>query len=221
MDNQNSLRNYISSIKNTKIIKQEIDQILIESQIPKGNKVLVVNTSVLFIDIRGSSNKSKKIGIANMTKLYKIFSVMSSIAVRENGGMILQFAGDGFMAAFNQTTDSNTSQNAYNAVIRFKELLDSTYKPNVEEEWHFDCGYAIATGHIYMTRLKAKKFKLHSFGIFPGDATNLSSKLSGYAKENELLVDGETYNRIKKYQDFDKVYSKNLELEYYSWKIKK
>src|SRR5690554_2880269 len=126
MDNQNSLRNYISSIKNTKIVKQEIDQILIESQIPKGNKVLVVNTSVLFIDIRGSSNKSKKIGIANMTKLYKIFSVIASIAVRENGGMILQFAGDGFMAAFNQTTDSNTSQNAYNAVIRFKELLDST-----------------------------------------------------------------------------------------------
>lgn len=221
MQNENSLKNYISNIKRNKIVKQEVDHILIESQIPKGNKILVIDTSVLFIDIRGSSKKSKKIGMHNMTKLYKIFSVMSSIAVREYNGMILQFAGDGFMAAFNKTEDSNTSLNALNAVKRFKELLENTYKPNVEQNWHFNCGYAIATGHIYMTRLKAKKFKLHSFGIFPGDATNLSSKLSKYAKENELLVDNKTYNRIKKYQEFDKVYSKDLELEYYSWKIKR
>ncbi len=219
MENESKLKNYIDNIINTKINKQVVNGVLIESQIPKGNKVLVVNTSVLFIDIRESTKLSKRIELTNMTKLYKIFGVIASIAAREFEGIIFQFAGDGFMAAFNSSKDSDNSLNAFKAVKRFKELLDYTFKPNVPKEWHFDCGYAITTGHIYMTRLKSKQFKLHSFGVFPGDATNISSKFSGFAKVDELLIDEVSYNRLKKYQKFEKVYSEDLELEYYKCKI--
>lgn len=219
MDNENKLKNYLQTIFENKIEKILLNQVLIESQIPKGNKVHVVETSVLFIDMRGSTNLSNKIGITNMTKVYKMFSVIASMAVKENEGMIFQFSGDGFMAAFNQSNNHNFRQNAFNAVLRFKELIDNVYKPNINKEWHFDCGFAISTGHIFMTRLKAKQFKLHSFGIFPGTATNLSSKLCELAKANELLVDERTYEHLKKVQRFEKKKSNILNLEYYSCKL--
>lgn len=219
MKNDTILKNYISNITKTKIEKKLLDQVLIESQIPKGNKVLVVETSVLFIDIRGSTKLSKKVGQLNMTKIYKIFGVIASMAVREFNGMIFQFSGDGFMAAFNSSDQSNFRLNAFNSVIRFKELLDTIYKSNVSSDWHFDCGYSISTGHILMTRLKSKKFKLHSFGVFPGDATNLSSKLSELADKDELLVDHKTYEHLKRYQEFEKRNSKDLDVEYYVCKV--
>lgn len=219
MADEKSLKNYLKNIAETKIEKVQKDQVLIESQIPKGNKVLLVETSVLFIDMRGSTKLSNKINITNMTKVYKMFSVIASMAVRENHGMIFQFAGDGFMAAFNKTNNANFRENAFNAVIRFKELIDDVYKTTVDEKWHFDCGYAISTGHIFMTRLKSKPFKLHSFGIFPGGATNLSSKLCNLAEPNELLIDEKTYEHLKKFSDFDLFKSEELGLEYYSCRL--
>lgn len=219
MADEKSLKNYLKNIAETKIEKIPKDQVLIESQIPKGNKVLAVETSVLFIDLRGSTKLSKKIGITNMTKVYKMFSVIASMAVRENNGMIFQFAGDGLMAAFNKDNNANFRENAFNAVKQFKKLIEEVYKPNVNRDWHFDCGYAISTGHIFMTRLKAKPFKLHSFGIFPGGSTNLSSKLCNLAEPNELLIDEKTYEHLKKFSDFDLLKSEELGLEYYSCRL--
>jgi adenylate cyclase len=197
MKSESELKNYLKMIKERGIVIINSDQVLIEPQIPKGNKVIDVETSVLFIDIRNSSELSQKLKTTNMTKLYKMFGIISSMAVRENSGIIFQFAGDGFMAAFNSKNDINSRLNAYNSAIRIKNLIEKVYSGVVDKEWFFECGYAIATGHIYMTRLKAKPFKLHSFGIFPGNPTNLSSKLCELAMANQLIVDQSTYEHLK------------------------
>lgn len=199
MSSESQLKSYLESIKQLSIDVIPCDQVLLESQIPKGNSVLSIETSVLFVDIRKSSSISQNIGIKNMTKLYKMFSSLAAMAIQENSGKIFQFAGDGFMAAFNSTKSSNFRLNAFNAAIRIKYLLDNVYKSIVDNNWLFDCGYAISTGHIYMTRLKAKPYDLPSFGVFPGEPTNLSSKLCDFAKENEIIIDQSTYDHLKKF----------------------
>src|SRR5690554_4185514 len=145
------LKNYLLQIKDKKCETIEIEKVLNQNQIPKKN-VYIVNASVLFVDIRNSSQIIKIIKRKNMTKLYQMFATVSAMAVNESNGMIFQFAGDGFMAAFHQSRDSNAATNAYNACKRIKELLDNVYRAITDIEWHFDCKYAISSGHIYMTR---------------------------------------------------------------------
>ncbi|PKK99783.1 MAG: hypothetical protein CVV57_01645 [Tenericutes bacterium HGW-Tenericutes-2] len=65
-----------------------------------------------------------------------------------------------------------------------------------------------------MTRLKAKPFKLHSFGIFPGNPTNLSSKLCELAEANQLIVDQSTYDHIKTKNTGFQKYDYNGEVVY-------
>jgi class 3 adenylate cyclase len=191
------LRGHIKQIADTEITQQETDTVVIESQIPKGNKALHVETSVLFIDIRQSTKMTEKIGIVSMTKVYRMFGALSSKAVRDNNGLIIQFIGDGFLAAFNSSKSQNTRENAYYAAKEVKRSIEENYKPVVSGNWHFECGFAITSGHIFMTRFKSKPYKLCSFGIFPGNPTNLASKLCELAKANELYVDESTYKKIK------------------------
>lgn len=197
----------------------EGQKVVTEELIPKGNKVTVVETRVLFMDMRSSTDLSNSIGIRNMTKIYKMFGTIAAMAINENNGLIFQFSGDGFMAAFNSGNNNNFRLNAFNAVCIFHDLLNNVYKSIFPKEWHFDCGYAISTGHIYMTRLKSKAYKLHSFGVFPGNATNTASKFCDYANKKELIIDQKTYDHIKKYQKFKEKLNIKLKGRYYSWKL--
>ena len=202
MTEDEKLKGYIKQIAETEITQLETDTVVIEPQIPKGNKVLHVETSILFIDIRQSTLMTEKISIVNMTKVYRMFGAISSKAVRDNNGIIIQFIGDGFLAAFNSSSSQNTRESSYYAAKEVKRSIEENYKRVVRKEWHFDCGYAITTGHIFMTRFKSKPYKLGSFGIFPGNPTNLASKLCELAKTNELYVDESTYQRIKSFNHF-------------------
>jgi class 3 adenylate cyclase len=195
MDNQ--IANHIKNIMNTSIEVLTEQNVLIESQIPKGLKVVNLEASVLFVDIRDSTSLAKQLKIKNMTKLYHIFSRIVAKAANDNYGRIVQFTGDGFMAAFVNKGNNTSGENAFNAVLDIYSLLKDTYKVSMPLEYHFDCGYGIAHGHIYMTRLKSKKLKLQSFGIFPGDATNLASKLCDSSKPNEVLMDNEVHKMVK------------------------
>jgi class 3 adenylate cyclase len=149
------------------------------------------------VDIRESSKLAEKLGQRNMTKVYHIFSKITAKAVNEIGGRIIQFAGDGFLAAFTDSAENNASKRAYACIEKIQMDLKETYQQSVDKNFHFSCGYGIAYGHIYMTRVKQKSYKLQSFGIFPGHATNMSSKLCDIAEPNQLIIDINSFQQIK------------------------
>lgn len=204
MSGEKEIKNYLDQIYKNKIEIHEASKVLLQSQIPKGNKLLVVDTSVLFVDIRESTKMNTRIKEINMTKVYRMFGVIASKAVRDNDGQIVQFMGDGFMAAFNSSNKKDSRMNAYQSVLDMFDLFENVYQEVVEEKMYFKCGYAISTGHIYMNRLKAKKYKLNSFGIFPGKSTNLASKLCNIAGKDELIIDQSTYDHIKNINEWEK-----------------
>lgn len=191
------IKDVIGDIWTKEVEVSNVKNIILDSQIPKGLKVINLKCAVLCVDIRSSTNLSNKIGIKNMTKIYHVFSKIAAKSVYLNNGKIIQFAGDGFLAAFADEHSINGSTKAYQTVIRMQELLKETYQKVVKSEYYFDCGYGIAYGHIYMTRTKDKKYKLQSFGIFPGRATNFSSKLCDKAEKNMLFFDRESYKQSK------------------------
>lgn len=192
-----TIKNHIDDIIKSSVEVSNVSNVVIEQQIPKGLKVLNLEATVLFVDIRGSSLLSEKIGIKMMTKVYHMFSRIVAKAVMDNHGRIVQFAGDGFMAAFTNEGGKTSGVNAFKALIDTFNLIEDTYKKVVEEKLWFDCGYGLSHGHIYMTRVKAKALKLQSFGIFPGNATNFASKICNLAEPNQVIMDDEVYQMTK------------------------
>ncbi len=215
----NNLINILKQLKKQGVKVTEEKKVLIENQIPKGLNVLTLQTSVLFVDIRDSTLLTKTIGIKNMTKLYHAFSKIVAKAVYDNCGRIVQFMGDGFMAAFESCkTDKrkyNTGENAIDAIKDINQYIHNEYREVFDTSMHFECGYGLAFGHIYMTRLKQKTYKLQSFGIFPGDSTNNASKYCGYANKNEVMMDETSMNQCS--LDCEEV--KVKEGKVYKWKI--
>lgn len=193
----NAIKANLENILKNAVELINVDDVVIEAQIPKGLKVLNLEATVLFVDIRGSSLLSERVGIKLMTKVYHMFSKIVAKAVMDNHGRIVQFAGDGFMAAFTNEGGKTSGVNALNATVDIFNLIKDTYKKVVEEKLWFDCGYGLSHGHIYMTRVKAKALKLQSFGIFPGNATNFASKICDLAEPNQVIMDDDVYQMTK------------------------
>lgn len=123
------------------------------------------------------------------------------------------------MAAFNDGNGQNHRMNAFNAAIELHRLLRDVMNPLVKVP--VICGYGLAEGHILMMRLKAKKYKLTSFGVFPGEATNFASKLCDAALCDEILMNESVYNHVRKGSKYEITQKKidNINETCFSYKL--
>jgi class 3 adenylate cyclase len=216
------LKNEIDQIKEKKIEVINQNAFLEQNQIPKGKKVYNIEASLMFVDVRNSTDKTDDIGKKNMVKIYQIFTLLCKTAIEENGGSILQIVGDGILAGFNNSKDLTAGRKAVNAAISIHTYLQNAYNPFAEDAWKIGCGIGIRTGHVYVTRLIVDDYS--SQVAYPSSITNYASKLCGEAKSGDIIFDSKTNSQIA--EDLKKLCQTHIsnwgtffKMEGVTWKI--
>ena len=103
-----------SAVEN--ILQQPVEQIELSGNIPPldelsdSNDVFKGKLSVLFVDIRKSTELTDEISIKKMVKVYRAFSRVVIQAIRYSGGFARQFAGDGIMGVFQDDSETEEKQ---------------------------------------------------------------------------------------------------------------
>lgn len=141
----------------------------------------ILEISVFFLDIRNFTARSERLGpTETVSFLNGVFSTCESV-IREEGGFINKFTGDGFMAVFGAPKDSATHREAaVRAAMRIARDV-----PDVP------LGIGISSGPALAGTIGSKE-RLEYTVI--GDTVNTASRIEGLCKTfgATIVVSGET-----------------------------
>ena len=97
----------------SKILRQPVEEIEITDILPPlnditdSNKVFKGKLSVLFVDMRRSTDLTDELKSKKMVKVYRSFIRIVIQAIRYSGGYTRQFAGDGIMGVFQDSNEGD------------------------------------------------------------------------------------------------------------------
>lgn len=202
------------------ILTQTVESIELTDDIPPvgdisdSNKVFKGKLSVLFVDMRKSTDLTDELKSKKMVKIYRTFIRSIIQAIRYTGGYSRQFAGDGIMGIFQDSVDDDikttSSQKALNAARYILTIIDYCLNPKLKKHMagvNIACGVGISTGTIMVTKAgmrgkESDETAENELGIvWVGSTTNYASRLCSLAAPREIFVDEKTFKEIETEQD--------------------
>ena len=120
-----------------KVLNTKVEEIELSDKIPTldftqdNNKVFRGKLSVLFVDMRKSTDLTDDLKSKKMVKIYRSFIRLIIQAIRYSGGETRQFAGDGIMGVFQDNTDGKitSSEKAVQAARYIITMMDYCLNP--------------------------------------------------------------------------------------------
>ncbi|MBU3188777.1 hypothetical protein K9O30_06330 [Clostridium bowmanii] len=199
-----------------KILSDPIENIELTDGIPPlsdvsdSNKVFKGKLSILFVDMRKSSELTDELKSKKMVKIYRSFIRLIIQAIRYSGGYSRQFAGDGIMGVFQDSIDNDinklSSQKAIKAGRYITTLIDYCLNPLLKKHIkgiNIGCGIGICTGPIMIAKAgmrgkEADESCENELGIvWVGSTTNNASRYCSLAYGGEIFIDADTFNEFE------------------------
>lgn len=204
-----SATNAVNNILGQPVEEIEITNILPPlNDITDSNKVFKGKLSVLFVDMRKSTDLTDEIKSKKMVKVYRLFIRMAIQAIRYSGGHTRQFAGDGIMGIFQDSNEDEqlitSSQKAVHAARYIHTLIDYCLNPDLKKSMDIciGCGIGICTGTVMITKVGMRgkesdeKAENETGAVWVGSTTNYASRYCGLASPCEIFIDENTYSEI-------------------------
>jgi adenylate cyclase len=154
------------------------------------------NLTVLFADIRGFTPLSETLAPLEVAQLLNsYFSEMCAI-VFANGGTLDKFIGDCMMVLFNAPVavkdhEYMAVKTALEMKTRLRKMLPQWQANGIPE---FQVGIGINTGDAVVGSIGTTS-RMEYTAI--GDTVNISSRVCGIAKPNQILITEAVYEKVK------------------------
>jgi class 3 adenylate cyclase len=154
--------------------------------------------SVLFLDIEGYTKITDEIGATNVnTLIEKYFSVFMD-AIYANDGDVVETAGDGLMVLF---LAADKKENAVQAVRTAQTVIKNACSINDEctmESQRCLVNVGVSSGRAFVGAAKFESIVGSRWTYTThGTIVNIAARLCSQAKGGEVLVSGETEQRVK------------------------
>lgn len=192
----------INRIVSTEVLEKSItNQLPLTGDLSDANKVYCGKTSVLFIDMRGSTKLPDSFSMEQLVKIYRSYIRTVVQAVRYSGGVVRDFMGDGVLAVFVDNEDGKSEDKAVHAARYITTAIDKFLNPVLDEKikHRISCGIGIHTGDISLSKVGMKGKEQddeaeNEFGIaWIGNSTNLACKFSGAVGDGTIFISSSTY----------------------------
>lgn len=153
--------------------------------------------TVMFSDIRGFSALVSRLAPTDMIRLVSDAMDRITVRVKEFGGVVVDFYGDGLLAMWNAPTDQ--PEHAALACRAALAVLDDL--PRLSDEWHETVGAALGVGIGLNTgpALVGNTGSRHKFKYGPfGHTVNLANRVEGATKHLRIpaLITGATRQQL-------------------------
>lgn len=198
-----------------KALSTKVEEIELSDKIPTldntqdNNKVFRGKLSVLFVDMRKSTDLTDDLKSKKMVKIYRSFIRMIIQAIRYSGGETRQFAGDGVMGVFQDDVDGDdkikSSEKAIKAARYIITMMDYCLNPLLSKNMDglsIACGVGICTGTVLVTKVGMRGKEQDSTSenemglVWTGKTTNYASRYCGLANSCEIFIDSKTYSEL-------------------------
>jgi adenylate cyclase len=150
-----------------------------------------VDASLLFADVRGSSELARRIGTMEFTRLMQRFYTVATTTLFENEAILDKFSGDavfGFFLPF-----MAGAEHPRRAVDTARKLLSATGHGEADGPW-VQLGIGVHTGTAFVGLVS--KGDSSDFTAL-GDPVNIAAHLAAQAGPGEILVTAEAAARAR------------------------
>jgi class 3 adenylate cyclase len=151
--------------------------------------------TVLFVDIRGYSKMSRKRASPEIFDLINKYTLNVSRRVRDHGGSIVEFHGDGLMAAFGAAAPLDEKERCAVATARaiVKDINAGAIDSAADEP--IRVGIGIATGLAFVGDIQSIDRKIWAV---IGETTNLAARLESLTRDLGVVIaiDTATHERL-------------------------
>jgi class 3 adenylate cyclase len=162
--------------------------------------------SVLFADIRGYTSFSEgRRPEAIFTAINRYTETVSQV-VSDNGGAVVDFSGDGVMAAFGAHAELESKESA--AVKAAREIVQAVRQLEVEGRdgsvSRLDVGVGIATGEAFVGTIQSAE---RAIWCVLGNTTNLAARLEAMTRDldADAVIDDATRNGCNDITGFEPI----------------
>lgn len=165
--------------------------------LPFRNRAGLIETSVLFVDLRGSSDLTEGHRRSTVAKIHKGFLNEMVQAARYWTGKIRGFAGDRLMVLFD--ADERPANNAVDTAITMQTIVKYILSPRLKKRYEeeISCGIGIDFGKMLVAKVGMKRDPNHNDLVWTGGPANIASKLADEASGGEIRVTDRIYLRFR------------------------
>jgi predicted ATPase/class 3 adenylate cyclase len=172
------------------ILQRQLDQLAAPPVSEQLRKVV----TILFADIVGSTNITRELDPEDSLSIMENGLRRFSGCVKRQGGHILRFQGDGFVAVFGHTM--NREKEPDHAVLAGLAILDAAadFARELESTWGiagFTVRAGISTGMVVIGGESDMELPL------AGATVNLASRMESAAEPGTLLISHDTYQHVR------------------------
>lgn len=163
-----SLRRFIPHEFFQLLHRQEVDDIMLGDQVEK-------NMTIMFTDIRGFTTMAEQLGAAKTFEFLNSYFGFVGEVIRENGGFIDKYLGDGFIALFPDSPESalQAAIGIQKAVVELNREREGTDIPSIS------VGIGLNYGPLILGTVGEER-RMDTTVI--ADSVNLCSRLEGLCK---------------------------------------
>ncbi|HEY8120170.1 MAG TPA: adenylate/guanylate cyclase domain-containing protein [Myxococcota bacterium] len=146
--------------------------------------------TVMFVDVRGYTSFSQAREAPQIFDFVNAYTTTVSERVRAQGGSIVEFHGDGLMAAFGAPADLADKERC--AVRAALSVVSAFQRENLYPG--MSVGVGVATGPAYVGDIQSVDRKI--WGVI-GNTTNLAARLQGLTRDHaaSIAIDALTQQR--------------------------
>jgi class 3 adenylate cyclase len=143
--------------------------------------------SVLFVDIRGYTAYAEGRRVEEIFSTVNAYTELVSKVIRDHGGAVVEFNGDGMMAVFGAPHPLPAKEQA--AISAAREVIRAV--GGLGDAEPIAVGVGIATGDAYVGNIQAADRLIWTA---LGNTTNLAARLQALTREleAEIIIDSET-----------------------------
>jgi adenylate cyclase len=171
-------------------------------EVPKTEQVAfsegrLLETAVLFIDMRGSTALSQERYKITISKIYKaFFDVVGKVISWKHGAHIRGFAGDRLMAVF--TPGDKSCDSAVDAAIILQTVITKVLNPKLNRKYNatIDFGIGIDYGEMMATRVGIYGGGSNSDLVWSGNAANYASKLADFQGTSAIRITTAAHSKL-------------------------
>lgn len=176
---------------------EEVDYIPEIGDITFGNRGLKIDATVLYIDIRRSTEIADAHRRQTVAKIHKSFLYTASKIAVANEGCIRSFGGDSILAFWRENYKHEVSQ-AVKAAMQMKYMLSEVLGGRFRKYDEVDFGIGIDWGEILAVKSGLKRDPNNNDLVWIGTPVNFAVRLGDSASSpNHVRISEDVYDNLE------------------------
>lgn len=205
------IKQTIQAIKENNILKMYVDENVLNFM---GNREFestimaneTIEATVVFIDICGFTAISENAPADTVVNLINSYFDEMVKIIMEHNGFIDKFIGDAIMAVFK---DDYHLDRAIDAVLAVRSKINSLPAMGDQLQYKPKLSIGIQSGEMISGNIGSVSLKRLDYTVI-GDTVNTAARLQDAAKENQIIIAENCYEKVKESFKCEKVGSINL-----------